>query len=429
MLVPPGAKEDPARPNRSGRTGGIPRCSMDPAAAAAAVRHRLRDDAEPVRNLATFLTTSFEPEAVQLHSAYLNRNLADREQYPATDELVQECVRILGELWGGDGCRVVGSATTGSSEAALLAGLSLLHRWEERTGSGARRPNLVMGAGVHACWRNFCRHWGVEPRVAPARPGCVGLDGAVAAELCDESTIGVVAVLGGTLDGRYEPVRDIAAELDQLADRSGIDVPVHVDAAGGGFIAPFLDPDLQWGFDLPRVVSINASGHKYGQVPPGLGWVLWRDRDHRSGRLGFPVNYLGSNHTYHEFTFSRSAAPVVLQYYNFLRYGFAGYRSLHARSRRLAQDLAARLRATGRFQFLGDGSDLPVVAVTAEPDLKLSQLARRLGECGWAVPVYQLPPDLEELTAMRVVVRSDLRPSDVVAFAAAVDEFTRPHAV
>ncbi|MER6993160.1 glutamate decarboxylase [Saccharopolyspora hirsuta] len=425
MPVPSGAKEGPSRPRPSGSPGRIPRHGMDPAAAAAAVRHRLRDDAEPARNLATFLTTSFEPEAERLHNAYLNRNLADREQYPAVDELVQECVRILGELWRGDHNRVVGSATTGSSEAALLAGLSLLHRWEERAGSGVRRPNLVMGAGVHACWRNFCRHWGVEPRVAPARPGCIGLDGAAAAELSDESTIGVVAVLGGTLDGRYEPVLEIATELDRAAAQSGIDVPVHVDAAGGGFIAPFLDPELEWGFDLPRVVSINASGHKYGQVPPGLGWVLWRDRDHRSRRLGFPVNYLGSNHTYHEFSFSRSAAPVVLQYYNFLRYGFAGYRRIHARSRYLAQDLAERLRATGRFRFLGDGRDLPVVAVTAEPDLKLSQLARQLGECGWAVPVYQLPPDLDELTAMRVVVRSDLHPADVSSFAAAVDQFTR----
>ncbi|MER5393607.1 glutamate decarboxylase [Saccharopolyspora sp. NPDC002686] len=425
MPVPSGTKEGSARPRPSGSPGGIPEYGADPAAAAAAVRLRLRDDTEPVRNLATFLTTSFEPEAQRLHNAYLNRNLADREQYPGVDELVRECVRMLGHLWGGDPNGVVGSATTGSSEAAMMAGLSLLHRWAERTGPGNRRPNLVMGAGVHACWRNFCRHWEVEPRVAPARPGCIGLDAGSVAELCDESTIGVVTVLGGTLDGRYEPVREITEELDRVAAESGIEVPVHVDAAGGGFIAPFLDPDLAWGFDLPRVVSINASGHKYGQVPPGLGWVLWRDRDHRSRRLGFPVNYLGSNHTYHEFSFSRSAAPVVLQYYNFIRYGFAGYRSMHARSRILAQDLAARLRGTGRFHFLGDGRDLPVVAVTAEPDLKLAQLAAHLGECGWSVPVYQLPPDLDELTAMRVVVRSDLRPDEVVAFAAAVDEFTR----
>ncbi|MER7010201.1 glutamate decarboxylase [Saccharopolyspora sp. NPDC000359] len=407
-----------------GSGAAFPDSGLDAATASELIRARLRGDCEPVRNLATFLTTSIEPEARRLFDDYANCNLVDREQYPAVDELVRDCVRMIGALWHGDESRVVGCATTGSSEAALLAGAALLRRWQARGGTGGLRPNLVMGAGAHACWQKFCRHWGVEARIAPAAANRLGLDGASAAGLCDESTIGVIAVLGTTVDGRYEPVAEITAALDALAQRSGVDVPVHVDAASGGFIAPFLDRELRWDFQLPRVVSINASGHKSGLVLPGLGWLLWRDTSWRRPELGQRINYLGGDETHYELSFSRPAAPVVLQYYNFVRFGFAGFRAVHERCRSLATQLAARLRGTGRFRLLSDGSELPVITLTAGSELKLEQLAMHLADRGWAVPVYALPGELIDVEVMRIVVRSDLGAAEVDRFCAAVEEFT-----
>lgn len=405
--------------------GEMPESGVAPAEAAEVVRERLDRDFHPASNLATFLTTSFEPEAEQLFGSYSLYNLADRDQYPGLDDLAQECVRILGGLWHGDPDRVVGSATTGSSEAAMLAGATLLRRWQARAGDTGQRPNLVLGAGSHVCWLKFCRHWGVEARIAPARPGSIGLDAEIVGQLCDESTIGVISVLGSTLDGSYDPVREISDALDQVALHRGADVPLHIDAASGGLFTPFVDPEFAWDFQLPRVVSINASGHKYGLVPPGLGWVLWRSTEARTGGLGFSVNYLGTNDTYHELTFSKSAAPVVLQYYNFVRYGFTGYRTVHTRTRAVARMLASRLRETGRFHLLGDGSQLPVIALTAAPDLKLSHLAMHLADRGWSVPVYSLPPDLTDVEVLRIVVRNDLTADAAESFASAVREFTR----
>lgn len=403
--------------------GGIPLFGMDADTALDVVTGRLAAGCPPERNLATFLTTSIEPEAQRLFGAYLNYNLVDREQYPAIDALLRECVRIIGTMWHGDAGRVAGSATTGSSEAALLAGASLLRNWQHRTGDEISTPNLVMGAGAHACWKKFCRHWGVEARVAPAIGDGPSLDGRAVERLCDERTIGVVGILGSTLDGRFEPIEEIAAELDRIEQRSGIDVPVHVDAASGGFIAPFLDPELRWDFRIPRVVSINASGHKSGMVPPGLGWLLWRDRARRRPELGVRINYLGGDDAHYELTFSRSAAPVVLQYYNFVRFGYAGFHAVHARSRSLAMRLATRLQATGRLRLLGDGSELPVVAVTAQPPLDLRDMAKYLAERGWSVPVYTLPPQLDDFEVMRIVVRSDLTSAAVEELATAVEDF------
>ncbi|SFS89851.1 glutamate decarboxylase [Saccharopolyspora flava] len=401
--------------------GGIPLFGMDADTALDVVTDKLGLGCPPERNLATFLTTSIEPEAQRLYRTYLNHNLVDREQYPSIDAMLRECVGIIGSLWHGDPRRVAGSATTGSSEAALLAGASMLRNWRER--AGGQRPNLVLGAGAHACWTKFCRHWGVEARVAPARGDSPSLEPDAVEELCDAGTIGVVGILGSTLDGRYEPIAGIAEALDGVQERTGLDIPIHVDAASGGFLAPFLDPELSWDFQLPRVVSINASGHKSGMVPPGLGWLLWRDEDDRNAGLGVRVNYLGGDDAHHELTFSRSAAPVVLQYYNFLRFGFAGFHAVHARSRALARRLAGRLRATGRLRLLGDGEQLPVVAVTARPPVSLRELAAHLAEHRWAVPVYHLPPRLEHVEVMRVVVRGDLTPASVEELASIVEDY------
>ncbi|MHA6803351.1 glutamate decarboxylase [Salinifilum ghardaiensis] len=409
-----------------GPTTAIPAQGWGSAATLGFIRDHLRHDVPPDRNLATFLSTSFDAETRQLYQDFLEHNLVDRDQYPGISELEENCLRIIADLWNADPRSAVGDATTGSSEAALLAGAAMLRNWLHHRGRGepADRPNLVLGSDAHVCWRKFCRYWQVEPRVVPATPGRIGLTPDSAAQECDENTIGVVAILGSTIDGTYDPVHDIAAALDAVAQRRGIDVPLHVDAASGGFIAPFLDPELPWDFRVPRVRSINASGHKYGLVPPGLGWVLWRDQGARTGWLHFDTNYLGRTRTHHELSFSRSAAPVVVQFYNFLRLGFDGFRHKHRATRDKAMHLARELRATHAFELLGDGSQLPVLALTPRDGSKLHELSLHLAERGWSVPVYTLPPDLEETEVLRVVVREDMTWDDVEAFVRAVREFT-----
>ncbi|MCX2730015.1 glutamate decarboxylase [Saccharopolyspora sp. NFXS83] len=424
MSCPQAASRASAPPTTTARApGALPSKGWTASAAANAVRIKLREDITPAANLATFLTSTVEPEAERLFSEYLPYNLIDRDQYPGATELERHCVQTLAGLWNADLSTAVGTATTGSSEAALLAGTSLLRRWRHRGDTAGRKPNLVLGANAHVCWHKFCRYWEVEPRIAPAQQDLLHLSAQQAKERCDEDTIGVVSVLGSTIDGSYEPVAGIAAALDELAAETGVDVPIHVDAASGGFVAPFLDPELIWDFRLPRVHSINASGHKYGMVPAGLGWILWCDSEARTNWLSFDTNYLGSTRANHELSFSRSAAPVVLQYYNFLRLGFDGFRELHARCRATATSLAASLDEMGPFQILGDGSDLPVVVLSQRDGRHrwtLRELAAHLGTHGWSVPVYALPPDRQQTDVIRIVVRNELTAGHVEDLLSAV---------
>ena len=250
-------------------------------------------------NLATFVTTWMPTQAQRLMALTAEKNMIDKDEYPQTAEIESRCVEIIADLWNAPpSTKATGCSTTGSSEAAMLGGLALKWRWRERmraAGRPATQPNLVAGINVQVCWEKFCRYWDVEPRLVPMDGERYALGAAEAAALCDENTIGVAAILGSTFDGSYEPVAEIAAALDALQRERGIDVPIHVDAASGGFIAPFLQPDLLWDFRLARVASINASGHKYGLVYPGVGWALWRDRAALPRDLIFDVNYLGGH--------------------------------------------------------------------------------------------------------------------------------------
>ena len=282
-------------------------------------------------NLATFVTTWMEPEAVQLMSSCFDKNIVDRDEYPQSAELERRCINILADLWNSPSDeQAVGCSTIGSSEAAMLGGLALQRRWRARrraAGLSTEAPNLVMGANVQVCWEKFCRYFDVVPRM-PCRSDRTAGTSRPRRLLrhCDENTIGVVAILGSTFDGSYEPIADIAAALDDLHAGGGPDVPIHVDAASGGFVAPFLDPKLKWDFRVPRVASINASGHKYGLVYPGIGWVVWRERDALPDELVFSVSYLGGSEDTFSLNFSRPGAPVIAQYFNFLRLGHEGYR-------------------------------------------------------------------------------------------------------
>jgi glutamate decarboxylase len=401
----------------------LPEGGMLPDTALQVVRDELVLDGNARLNLATFVTTWMEPQAAQLMAECFDKNMIDKDEYPQTSELERRCVSMLAELWHAPGgSSAPGCSTTGSSEACMLGGMALLWRWRARraadaggsaragegAGTGAR-PNLVMGANVQVCWEKFCRYWQVEPRMVPMEPGRLHLRGPEAAALCDENTIGVVAIMGSTMDGSYEPVAEISGSLDRLQRESGLDIPVHVDAASGGFVAPFLQPALEWDFRVPRVQSINASGHKYGLVYPGVGWVVWRDGPALPEDLVFRVNYLGGDMPTFALNFSRPGGHVAAQYYNFLRLGFSGYERVQRSCQQVAQYLSGEIAKMGPFQLLTDGSDLPVFAFKLRDDItrySVFDLSERLRPRGWLVPAYTFPANLTDVAVMRIVVRN-----------------------
>lgn len=391
----------------------LPDAEMQPDTAYQLVHDELMLDGNARLNLATFVTTWMEPQAELLMAETFDKNMVDKDEYPRTAELEQRCVNMLSRLWGSmDEDRATGTSTTGSSEAAMLAGMALKWRWRERqraAGKPTDRPNMVMGANVQVCWEKFCRYWDVEARLVPMEGDVFHLTAERAVAHCDENTIGVVAVLGSTFDGSYEPVADICAALDRLAADGGLDVPVHVDGASGGFVAPFVDPDLVWDFRLPRVQSINASGHKYGLVYPGVGWVVWRDASALPEDLVFRVNYLGGDMPTFALNFSRPGNQVAAQYYNFVRLGFDGYRRVQQASRDVARYTADAIAELGPFRLLTDGSELPVFACTltdADRPYTVFDVSERLREGGWLVPAYTFPENRTDLAALRIVVRN-----------------------
>ena len=400
----------------------IPEHGMLPDTALQTVRDELILDGNARLNLATFVTTWMEPQAQQLMAECFDKNMIDKDEYPQTAELERRCVNILANLWHAppasaadrrEALTGIGCSTTGSSEACMLGGMALLWRWRARrtaVGQPTAAPNLVMGANVQVCWEKFCRYWQVEPRLAPMEPGRLHLTGSEAAARCDENTIGVVAIMGSTMDGSYEPVLQISQELDKLQAASGHDIPIHVDGASGGFVAPFLHQDLEWDFRVPRVASINASGHKYGLVYPGVGWVVWRDAAALPEDLIFRVNYLGGEMPTFALNFSRPGGQVAAQYYNFLRLGFDGYRAVQQACQDVAKHLSAEIASMGPFVLLTDGSDLPVFAFRLRDPVAAGytvfDLSERLRGRGWLVPAYTFPENMQDTAVIRMVVRN-----------------------
>jgi glutamate decarboxylase len=386
----------------------LPDGEMDPSTAYQVVHDELMLDGNARLNLATFVTTWAEPQAQRLMAECAEKNMIDKDEYPQTAELELRCVHMLARLWHApDPRRVAGCSTTGSSEAAMLAGLALKRRWRHRGGTG--RPNLVMGVNVQVCWEKFADYFEVEPRYVPMEGDRYHLSPERAVERCDENTIGVVTILGSTFDGSYEPVAEVAAALDDLQERTGLDVPIHVDGASGGMVAPFLDPDLVWDFRLPRVASINTSGHKYGLVMPGVGWALWRDAEALPDDLVFHVNYLGGRMPTFALNFSRPGAQVIAQYYNFLRLGFDGYRRVQGTCRDVATRLAGRIAELGPFELLTEGDETPVFAFRIRPEItefSVFDVSAALREYGWLVPAYTFPPNRTDLAVLRIVVRN-----------------------
>jgi glutamate decarboxylase len=392
----------------------LPDTPLSPSTAYQLVHDELMLDGNSRLNLATFVTTWMEPQAGVLMGECRDKNMIDKDEYPRTAELERRCVAMLADLWNApDPSAAVGCSTTGSSEACMLAGMALKRRWSQRNADRYPahdvRPNLVMGVNVQVCWEKFCNFWEVEARQIPMEGDRFRLDPQAAAALCDENTIGVVGILGSTFDGSYEPIAELCAALDELQERTGLDIPVHVDGASGAMVAPFVDEDLVWDFRLPRVVSINTSGHKYGLVYPGVGWALWRDRASLPEELVFRVNYLGGDMPTFALNFSRPGAQVVAQYYTFLRLGRGGYRAVQQTTRDVALSIAERVEALGDFLLLTRGDQLPVFAFTTLPDVTaydVFDVSRRLREKGWLVPAYTFPPHREDLSVLRVVCRN-----------------------
>jgi glutamate decarboxylase len=376
------------------------------------VRDELILDGNARLNLATFVTTWMEPEAEELMAETAQKNMIDKDEYPQTAELEKRCVNILGHLWHAPHGEATGCSTTGSSEACMLGGMALLWRWRARrkaAGKDTARPRLVMGTNVQVCWEKFCRYWDVEPSYVPLEPGQYHLDAERAVAACDENTIGVVVIMGSTMDGSYEPVAEVSSRLDDLQQRTGIDVPIHVDGASGGFVAPFLHQDLEWDFRVPRVASINTSGHKYGLVYPGVGWIIWRDAEALPEDLIFKVNYLGGEMPTFALNFSRPGAQVAAQYYNFLRLGFSGYQQVQQTCQDIAMHMAAEIAEMGPFELLSDGSDLPVFAFRVREgveDFTVYDVSDRLRMRGWQVPAYTFPENLQDMAVLRIVVRN-----------------------
>lgn len=393
----------------------FPESEHDPRHAYSVVHDELMLDGNSRQNLATFCQTWLEPEVHQLMDECVNKNMVDKDEYPQTAEIESRCVNMLGDLWHAPAdANHVGCSTTGSSEAAMLGGMAMKRRWEAQrksVGKPIDNPNLVTGP-VQICWHKFTRYWDIEHREIPMEKGRLIMTPEEVLDRCDENTIGVVPTLGVTFTCQYEPVKAVATALDQLEKEQGWNIPIHVDAASGGFLAPFCARELEWDFRIPRVKSINSSGHKFGLSPLGVGWVLWRDESDLPDDLVFWVNYLGGNMRDIALNFSRPGGQVVCQYYNFLRLGKQGYRRIHAACYETAQYLAGEIAKLGPFEILYGGdmkAGIPALCWKIkdgiDPGFSLFDLADRLRSRGWQVPAYSLPANCQDSAIQRILVR------------------------
>ncbi|MGH8989445.1 MAG: glutamate decarboxylase [Acidimicrobiales bacterium] len=379
------------------------------------VHDELLLDGNARQNLATFCQTWEEPQVHALMDLAIDKNLIDQDEYPQSAEIERRCVHMLADLWNApDAADTLGTSTIGSSEAAMLAGMAALRRWRSKRGKAGKpadRPNIVCGP-VQVVWHKFARYWDVELREMPMAAGRYGLTPEEMETRVDENTIFVVPTLGVTYTGMYEPVADLAKRLDQLEERTGLDVDIHVDGASGGFLAPFCAPEVLFDFRLPRVKSINASGHKFGLAPLGAGWVIWRDEHQLPEELIFHVNYLGGDMPDFHLNFSRPAGQIIAQYYNFIRLGRDGYQRVHQACYETGAYLADQIPRLGPFELLATSrpqTGIPAVtwriAEGEDPGFSLFDLADRLRNRGWQVPAYTLTGDASDIVVQRVLVR------------------------
>ena len=393
----------------------LPKIGMSAEEAQGLIEKEMVLDGIPMRNLATFVTTWMEPEADRIIAENLHTNFIDHAEYPQTAAIEQRCIRMLADLFNAPG-KTTGARTQGSSEAIMLGALSLKWKWRERREAAKQstdRPNLVFGGDVHVVWEKFCRYFDVEPRIVPLAPEKYTIGPQDVEPHIDENTIGVAAVLGTTFTGHADDISGINAHLVALKHERGLDVPLHVDAASGGFVWPFLYPDCEWDFRLEQVRSINVSGHKFGLVYPGIGWLVFREESDLAEDLVFYENYLGKTDATFTLNFSTGSSMVLAQYYNFARLGHSGYRYVMETMKYNARTLAREIAAIGEFEIIGaaEAEQLPLVAfkLSGEHDYDEFDVAAQLAaERGWMLPAYTLPPNAQHVKIMRALVKQTL---------------------
>jgi len=399
--------------NDATRTYEFPAGMQDPQTVYKTIHEQLILDGNSQQNLATFCTTWIEPEVKQLMDESADKNMIDKDEYPQTAAIEERCVHMLADLWNSpEAASTIGCSTTGSSEAAMLGGLALKWKWRKRRkakGKSTEAPNLIMGP-VQVCWHKFCRYFDVEIREVPMEGERLLLTPEEVVKRCDENTIGVVVTLGVTFTLQFEPVHEISVALDKLQAETGLDIPIHVDGASGAFLAPFSYPDLLWDFRLPRVKSINASGHKFGLAPLGVGWALWREKQDLPEELIFDVNYLGGDMPTFALNFSRPGGEIICQYYNFMRLGKEGYRAIQTECYELGRSLAEKIAEFGPFDIIYDGhGGIPGLCWQLKDPVgakfTLYDFADLLRVRGWLVPAYSMPADREDLVIQRILVR------------------------
>jgi glutamate decarboxylase len=394
----------------------FPEKGMSPRAAYQLVHDELSLDGNPFLNLASFVTTWMEPEADKLIMENINKNIIDIFEYPQTDKVIHKnIVNMLGRLFNGHETEFMGTATAGSSEAIML-GL-LAHKWSwKNSGRGKGKPNIIFGADAHVCWDKFAKYFDVDAIKIPIDKNTRTITAEAVSKYIDENTICVGCVVGTTFTGEIDPIKDINDLLVEYKKEKDWDIPIHIDAASGGFILPFTEPNFEWDFRLDRVRSVNVSGHKYGLTYPGLGWLIFREEKDLPKDLIFTVNYLGEQEETYTLNFSGSSAMLVAQYYNILRFGRAGYTGIMTNIMEVSRNLAKKLNRLDRFEMLNKGERLPIIAFMQkkETEYSLQQLSYKLKEKGWIVPAYCLPKNAEDIEIMRIVVRENFT-SDMAA--------------
>jgi glutamate decarboxylase len=375
------------------------------------IKDELMLDGNSKQNLATFCQTEVDENVHKIMDGCIDKNMIDKDEYPQTAEMESRCVNMLANLWNSPSESTVGCSTTGSSEAAMLGGMAMKWNWRDKrkaAGKDYSKPNMITGP-VQVCWHKFAKYWDIELREIPMTNDSLIMTPEEVIERCDENTIGVVPTLGVTFTGQYEPVKDVCDALDAFQAKTGIDIPVHVDGASGGFLAPFTDPDILWDFRLDRVKSINASGHKFGLSPLGVGWVVWSDRKYLPDDLVFNVNYLGGNMPTFALNFSRPGGQVVAQYYNFVRLGFAGYKKIHDLSYAISKYIAKELKTLDMFDIIHDGENgIPAVSWSLKEgyNFDLFDVSEKIRSRGWQIAAYSMPTHRQDLVVMRVLIRN-----------------------
>mmetsp|Transcript_11091 Transcript_11091/g.18146 ORF Transcript_11091/g.18146 Transcript_11091/m.18146 type:complete len:495 (+) Transcript_11091:135-1619(+) len=394
----------------------LPQTGMAANCASTLIKDELSLDGRPLQNLASFVTTYMEPEADELMLMGARVNSIDMDEYPQTTTIHQRCANIVAKLWHADlkkNEEGTATATVGSSEAIMLAGLAMKWQWKARrkkAGKSIENPNIVFGSNVQCCWHKMCKFFEIECREADVSPDCLVLTAERAKPLIDENTIGVCPILGSTYNGEFENVKAIHDMVQELNKKNGWKIPIHVDAASGGFIAPFTRPELEWDFRLPGVQSINASGHKFGLVYAGIGWLCFRDRASLPDELVTHVNYLGGDQSSFTLNFSKPASQIIAQYYMFVRLGFEGYAKIMKNGLLNASYFRDLLKGTGHFDIVDKG-DMPLVAFKLKDPVAtgctLFDLQDALSVRGWTLPAYKCSKGAEDLVIMRAVIKQN----------------------